>query len=92
VSGFMTGWMYDELPDWVKKDLLVCDRWGGSRLRLAQKYDWRINCIVSDFDNRFPNAPILRTISEIESKFGNKPVKIEMHKYGVIITPNKLTH
>lgn len=57
-------------------DLLICDRHGGSRLFVAQKYKIPVPCIVNDFNGRFSSLPELSTLKEIKSKFVHKPKKV----------------
>jgi len=73
--------------------ILVCERQGGSRLWIAQKYNMDIPCIISDFTGKFaddPRATLLKTKKQILAKFNPKPeialIKAGKGMYGVIIT------
>lgn len=73
--------------------ILVCERHGGSRLWIAQKYDMEIPCIISDFTGKYaddPRATLLKTKKQILSKFNPKPeidlIKTGNGMLGVIIT------
>ncbi len=69
----------------AKKDSIKCI-YGGSRLMLAQKHNLKVPCIISDYDNIFPDAKILRDINEARKYFLDKPQKILMKPNGVRVS------
>lgn len=73
----------------AKKESIKCI-YGGSRLMFAQKYDLKIPCIISDYDDIFPNAKILRGVPEIGKYFLDKPQKILFKPNGIRVSV--LTH
>ena len=49
------------LPKEMAKDsnkILVCCKWGGSRLYIAHKHNLDVPCIISDFIDRFEEQPL----------------------------------
>lgn len=83
VSGFLAKNDFRSLPEFARKEYLICNIHGGSRLFVCQKHNLDIPCIVSDFNNRFKNAPNLYDVKEIFSLFENKPERIIYSKYGL---------
>lgn len=82
----------DLFPEEVKKNpkrILVCDFMGGSRLWIAQKHNMKIPCIISDFEEVFPDKPILETVEEIESYFKDPPTEIRFEDIGIRIRTTK---
>lgn len=64
-------------------DFLVCDNNGGSRLRLAQKHNLTMPCIILDFIERFANDSNyteLFTSEDILKYFKNPPGSIQLHE------------
>ncbi len=61
----------------------ISNRYGGSRLMIAQKHYLYIPCIIADFDNVFPDALVLKTIDQIRSYFIDEPKKILFKPYGI---------
>lgn len=62
-AGFCPPIDHRKLPNAMKKnpsEILVCCKWGGSRLYIAQKHNLEIPCLVSDFIDRFdePNLTL----------------------------------
>jgi len=79
----------DEIQDLGLENLLTCTNTGGSRLWVAQKYNMDIPCMVNDFVDRFPDAPELKTLEEIELLHTKKkPMAIHLRDDGVFIQPN----
>ena len=73
----------------AKKESIKCI-YGGSRLMFAQKHDLRIPCIISDYDDIFPNDKILYDINEVRKYFLDRPQKILMKPNGIRVSV--LTH
>ena len=61
----------------------ISNRYGGSRLMIAQKHYLEIPCIIADFDNVFPDAKVLNGIDQIRSYFIDQPRKIIFKPYGI---------
>jgi len=87
------GWCYPIRRSWLppgisgkERHLLFCDKCGGSRLWVAQKYNLEIPCIVSDFYGRFVDQEQLFTIGDILKKFRDKPKSIKLLPSGVHFT------
>ena len=87
------GWALEKhivrLPEEMRenhKKILVCDRHGGSRLWVAQKHNMDIPCIVSDFNDIFPNEKILKTQEEIQKHFMDTPQKIKLNPNGISVS------
>lgn len=77
-----------KLPENLKNsidDIVVCDRLGGSRLWIAQKYNLKVPCIISDFIDKFHDEETLISIEQIDDKFFTKPSKIVYDKFGIHI-------
>ncbi len=61
----------------------VTNRYGGSRLMIAQRHYLDVPCIIADFDNIFPEAKVLNNIEEIRGYFIDQPRKILFKPYGI---------
>ena len=61
----------------------VTNRYGGSRLMIAQRHYLDIPCIIADYDNIFPDAKELKSIEEIREYFMDQPRKILFKSYGI---------
>lgn len=83
VSGKIARNDWLSLPEYAKKNLLICNLLGGSRLFVAQKLDMVIPCIVSDFVNKFDNYPEIFQANDIKRLFANPPERIIYSKYGL---------
>lgn len=61
-------WLWQrKLPAEMKNDsskILVCCKWGGSRLWVAQKHNLDVPCLISDFINRFDEPSL--TLSDVK--------------------------
>lgn len=69
-------------------DFLVCDNNGGSRLRLAQKHNLTVPCIILDFIGKFANDSNyteLFTSEDILRYFKNPPGNIQLHEDKIVI-------
>lgn len=66
--------------------------YGGSRLWVAQKLNLPIPCIISDTDNYFPDAKILKDILEVGTYFKDQPHTIRYEIRGLFITGCDHTH
>lgn len=60
--------------------LLTCDRWGGSRLWIAQRHNLDIPCIVNDFANVVGDTEILKNLDSVLEKFTDAPLEINFDK------------
>lgn len=74
----------------AKKDNIE-NRYGGSRLMIAQKHNMDIPCIIADFDNVFPEAKII-TKEEIRNYFTDRPRRIQLYPAGLNILGCKHVH
>ncbi len=71
---------------YIENDEVVLEnRYGGSRLMLAQKHDMEISCIIADFDNIFPDAEILKP-HKIKDKFQDKPRHVKFKTHGINVS------
>ncbi len=61
----------------------ICNRYGGSRLMIAQRHHLDIPCIIADYDNIFPEAMVLNGVKEIRAYFLDQPNKILFKPYGI---------
>lgn len=75
-----------------KEDLLFCEILGGSRLFIAQKHNWLIPVIISDFTGKHKNFYRIRTVEELKKCYYTPPEKIEFTSLGVKTTPPKYIH
>lgn len=69
-------------------DFLVCDNNGGSRLRIAQKHNLTIPCIILDFIGKFvnnPNYTELFTSVDILKCYKDPPGNIQLHENKISI-------
>lgn len=86
-AGFCVEISQKYLPKEAQEDhskILCCDRNGGSRLYIAQKYNMDIDCIISDFCGKFDNQfTELYNEEEIMEIYKDKPKKIIINKHGV---------
>lgn len=69
----------------------ITNRYGGSRLMFAQKYNLNIPCIIADFDNIFPEAKEI-SVNEIRNYFKDQPHKIYTKPNGLNISGCKHIH
>ena len=67
------------------KNVIICDRHGGSRLWIAQKYDLDIPCMVSDFCNMFPEYKSLKE-EELLDYYKDKPDCVIMNPSGIDVS------
>jgi len=68
------------------KKILVCYNSGGSRLWVAQKYNMKIPCIISDCIGRFSNELLVEKIEKsILQFFKDKPSRILINSNGVMV-------
>lgn len=66
-------------------EIILENRYGGSRLMFAQKHDMDIACVIADFDNIFPEAEIVES-KDIKSKFLDAPRHIIYKPHGLNIS------
>lgn len=62
-AGYCPPICYRKLPQEMAKNpdtILVCCKWGGSRLWVAQKHGLEVPCLVSDFVDRFDGPDLTR--------------------------------
>ena len=77
-----------KLPPHMKEDknkILICDRHGGSRLYIAQKYNMEIPCIVSDYCGMFSDGVELKNRNDILKYYRDKPIRIAVNANGIHI-------
>jgi len=75
----------------AKKDGIKCT-YGGSRLMIAQKHNLKISCIISDYDNIFPDAKLVRDVREARKYFLDDPQKILRKPNGVRVSVSTHYH
>lgn len=80
VSGRVQRRRPEELPpEWRgRRDVLISEYLGGSRLYIAQKHGLDVPAIVNDFGDLFPDAPRLTTVEQVAACFDQRPNQIEM--------------
>lgn len=66
--------------------LLICDKWGGSRLWVGQKYNLMIPCLILDFDKKFKETNL--SDDEIKTYF-KSDIKIKRYSNDIDIKLNK---
>ncbi len=72
---------------YIENDEVIFEnRYGGSRLMLAQKHNLDIPCIIADFDNIFPEAELLSDGNKIKAKFKDTPRKVLYKPHGINIS------
>lgn len=64
------------------KRLITCERLGGSRLYIAQKYNMKIPCIINDFIGLVSDGQVLSNQQEILDCFIDKPSNILLNQKG----------
>lgn len=61
-------------PEWRgRRDAIVSEYLGGSRLFIAQKHDLEVPAIVNDFGRVFPDATCLRSVEDVAACFEHRP-------------------
>lgn len=70
------------VPDYAKKERLICFHTGGSRLFVAQELNIDVPCLIADFDNRFTH---FEKVTRPYSYFRDIPFKIKLENHGVVI-------
>lgn len=68
-AGFCPSISQRYLPDNMKQnsqDILVCCKWGGSRLYFAHKYDLEIAVLVSDFIGKYSAYEECFTLEDVQ--------------------------
>lgn len=80
VSGRLQHRQLRELPpQWRgRKDALISEYLGGSRITIAAKHDLEIPAIVNDFGEMFPQAQRLSSVDEIAGCFDQRPRTITL--------------
>lgn len=61
-----------------------CAMHGGSRLMIGQKHNLKIPCLVADFWDHLPEAP-LTSYEEMFSKFRDRPQDLRLREWGVFV-------
>lgn len=61
-------------------------RYGGSRLMVAHKHKMEVPCIITDFQNCFPDAEILFTLDDVRAKFKDEPKRLFYQPQGLWIS------
>lgn len=69
-----------EMPPHLRsrRDVLVCEYLGGSRLYIAAKHGMTVSAIVNDHAGLFPAAPALGSVEEIAAAFPVAPKVIRL--------------
>jgi hypothetical protein len=68
----------------TKEDQIVSEYLGGSRLWAAGKLGIDVPCIVNDYKDVLPDAPVLASVEAVLDKFTDKPRRIEMARHGPV--------
>lgn len=71
--------------------LLISEVLGGSRLRVAQKYNMMIPCIINDFSDNFDTFVELKTEQDILNNITD-PHRISFTNSGVLLAPLNFYH
>lgn len=87
-SGYCSRLWTMRFPDLFKDigNMLVCDRWGGSRLWVAQKHNLDIPCLILDFNDKFAHLPTIDAARAL-SYFRDKPKHLELRDDRVLVFP-----
>lgn len=64
----------------------LINRYGGSRVMIAQKLNIEVPAIVADFDDRFPEGQLLTSKNQMMEKFKDPPRKILFKHYGINVS------
>jgi hypothetical protein len=75
-----------------QKQWVLCEFLGGSRLYIAQKNNWLVPVIVSDWTNQFTHAQQIFTVDELKDCFVDPPEWVYFTKRGVRTTPPPHVH
>lgn len=71
-AGKCDDYLRGRLPKEWKQDhdlILVCCRYGGSRLFMAQKHDLEVTCLVSDYIGRYEDKQLIKYKEEVEDMY-----------------------
>lgn len=81
VSGGARRRSADEIPPHLRdrRDLLVCEYLGGSRLYIAATHGMTVPAIVNDFAGLFTDAPALESVEAIAAAFPVRPKVIRLN-------------
>ena len=77
-------WLPPEMQSDTKKMLLTYTS-GGSRLWIATKHNMEVPCIVSDFIDRFSDAPEIKTEEEMGTYYKDDPTRIVFGKERITV-------
>jgi len=95
-SGYCLKIRFDKLPEYMKEDtnsILVCDRFGGSRLSVAILEDIPlIPVIIEDWNERFFEYPEIFNVAIFRSLFNNVPKFVELSPKGLFLGGMKHIH
>ncbi len=69
----------------------ITNRYGGSRLMIAQKHNMNIPCIIADFAEVFPAAKEIH-INDIKKYYKDEPMFLYLQPHGINISGCKNTH
>lgn len=80
VSGGVRRRRPEEVPPELRgrRDLLICEYLGGSRLTIAARNGMKVPAIVNDHAGGFPDARELRSVDEIAALFPARPKMIRL--------------
>ena len=95
VAGYCRENKLVNLPIEMQEDrnkILWCGTNGGSRLWVAQKHNLPIECIISDFIDRFTEATLLETEEDILKYYKDMPKRVHINPNGVAIKDLPQTH
>jgi hypothetical protein len=90
VSGELSKNDWLAIPEYGRNLGLVCNFIGGSRLFIAQKYDFDIPCIISDLDGKYDHLKNLYHSIELGNYFYDRPEKFYYTKWGLDIRSKKI--
>lgn len=85
VSGELSRNDWLSIPEYGRNLGLICNYIGGSRLFIAQKYDFDIPCIISDLNGKWSHLKNLYHTSELYDYFYDRPDKFYYTKWGLDI-------
>ena len=69
----------------------IVNRYGGSRLMIAQKHNMKIPCIIADFDDIFSDLIEIQ-YNDIKTFFIDKPKKVYLKPHGINVSGCEHSH
>ena len=82
-AGWCPSKKLDRLPPEMQENhesILMCHTNGGSRLWIAAKQGLKLECIISDFVDMFPDARVINTANEILSFYKDRPQRMNIDR------------